>query len=124
MRSSAVVIAVSVGVCLVTPRLGQADPDSAAPTEGAAAPAPGQAGSWIHIDPQTGKRIPPPVGGVPRAADPAFSSSHQGLVEKPAPGGGVMIDLQGRFQSATEVTVGSDGKAHRNCVPPATSDRK
>jgi hypothetical protein len=82
--------------------------------------APGAAGSWINVDPQTGKRIPVPSSGagVQVPADPAFSTSHSGLVEQAAPGGGVMVDLQGRFRSAATATVGPDGTVHLDCVTP------
>ena len=89
-----------------------------------ASAAPG-AGSWINVDPQTGKRMPVPStgAGVAVPADPAFSTSHSGLVERPAPGGGVMVDLQGRFRSAATATVGPDGAAHVDCVAPGTAER-
>lgn len=97
--------------------------DANAPTSGAAA-APGRAGQRIHIDPQTGQRVPAPAGSVAVPVDPAFSTSHAGLVEKAAPGGGVMIDLQGRFRSAATATVGANGQAHTDCVPPGTAAGK
>jgi hypothetical protein len=42
----------------------------------------------------------------------ALSTSHQGLVEAPSPvpGGGVMVDLQGRFRSMLFATIGPDGR--------------
>ncbi len=94
--------------------------------EPAAEPGPASAaGSRIHVDPQTGKRIPVPSSGegVELPADPAFSTSHSGLVERPAPGGGVMVDLQGRFRSAATATVGPDGTPHVNCVAPGHTHR-
>jgi hypothetical protein len=100
------------------PPVALADPGADAST------APG-AGSWINVDPQTGKRMPVPStgAGVAVPADPAFSTSHSGLVERPAPGGGVMVDLQGRFRSAATATVGPDGTAHVDCVAPGTAER-
>ena len=73
------------------------------------------------MDPDSGE-----VGGRPEASslseaissDPAFSTSHQGLVEVPAPGGGVMVDLQGRFRSATVARVKPDGTVVTECVKP------
>ena len=110
-----VLVAIGASVCLGgAPAL--ADP----PAESAAAPA---AGSWINVDPQTGKRIPLPDGVVQLPADPAFSTSHSGLVEQPAPGGGVMVDLQGRFRSAATATVGPDGRAHVDCIAPGATER-
>jgi hypothetical protein len=42
----------------------------------------------------------------------ASSTSSEGLVVQPNtdPAGGIMVDLQGRFQNVTTVTIGSDGK--------------
>ena len=112
MPSSRFVVLLAAGALLAaTPRAALADP---APDAGAAA----AAGSWINVDPATGKRIPVPSGVIALPADPAFSTSHSGLVERPAPGGGVMVDLQGRFRSAATATVGPDGKAHVDCVAP------
>ena len=130
MRSSRLRIVLAVGACVLTgPVLGFAEPGSQPGTNAATSGAPdaadpGRAGSWIHVDPQTGKRVARPAASVAIAADPAFSTSHQGLVEQPAPGGGMMLNLQGRFRSAATATVGVDGKAHVECVPPGTAARK
>ena len=77
----------------------------------------GAPGMIIHIDPQTGElRRTPAPGTTPLQLSPqernAFSTSHQGLVEVPSsvPGGGVKLDLQGRFHSPLAVTIGPDGK--------------
>jgi len=114
---------------LTRPILAVADPPAPTPPAHADeavaqdATAPGRAGQWIHVDPQTGKRVPTP----PRAAlagRPEFTTSHQGLVEKPAPGGGMMIDLQGRFRHAATATVGADGSPGVNCVPPGTAGKE
>ena len=77
----------------------------------------GAAGMTIYIDPQTGAILKEPApGAVPlqltRELQEALSTSHQGLVEvpSPVPGGGVMVDLQGRFQSPLFVTIDADGK--------------
>jgi hypothetical protein len=50
----------------------------------------------------------------------AFSRSSAGLVETRSPGGGVMVDLQGRFQSPLIATVGTDGQVR---FPPPASRR-
>lgn len=107
----------AVALACAVPSSVLADP----PTE-PAAPA---AGSWINVDPQTGKRIPVPSSGegVQLPADPAFSTSHSGLVEQPAPGGGIMVDLQGRFRSAATASVGPDGTVHLDCVEPGHTHR-
>jgi hypothetical protein len=87
------------------------------PAEKPAAVPEGTSGMIIHIDPQTGElRRTPAPGTVPLQLSPqernAFSTSHQGLVEVPSsvPGGGVKLDLQGRFQSPLAVTIDPDGK--------------
>ena len=104
-----------LAACLLMPH-----PTSAEPTSvGASAPA-GNAGSWVQVDPQTGQRVPPQGRTVAIPANPAFSSSHSGLVEVPAPAGGMMIDLQGRFRSAVTATVDGDGRTRVDCLPPDT----
>jgi hypothetical protein len=118
-------MAIAAACILAVPLLGFADPGTEAPPDDTAAhdaTAPAQAGQWIHVDPQTGKRVPAPPSAV-LAGRPEFSTSHQGLVEKPAPGGGMMIDLQGRFRSAATATVGADGKPVLDCIQPGTAGR-
>jgi hypothetical protein len=82
----------------------------------AAAPE-GAAGMTIHVDPQTGAILKEPAPGtVPLQLTPqlrnALSTSHQGLVERPSSvaGGGIKLDLQGRFQNPLIVTIDADGK--------------
>ena len=79
---------------------------------------PGSApGMMIYIDPKTGTFLKEPAPGhVPLELSPqlqnALSTSHEGLVEVPSsvPGGGVKLDLQGRFQSPLFGTIDADGK--------------
>ena len=81
-------------------------------------PAPaGTSGIIVHIDPQTGAILKEPAPGtVPLQLTPketaAMSTSHEGLAEVPSavPGGGVKVDLQGRFRSPLIANVGPDGK--------------
>ena len=82
----------------------------------AAVPA-GASGMTVHIDPKTGAFLEEPVPGqTPLLLSPqlqnTFSTSHEGLVEMPSsePGGGVKLDLQGRFQSPLIGTINADGK--------------
>jgi hypothetical protein len=92
-----------------------------------AAPAAGAApGMMIHVDPQTGAIVKEPAPGtVPLPLTPqlrnALSTSHQGLVEEvsPVPGGGIKIDLQGRFQSTLMATIDGDGKVRMQHLHPA-----
>jgi hypothetical protein len=74
----------------------------------------GAAGMIIYIDPQTGAILHEPAPGtVPLQLTPqlqnALSTSQQGLVETPAAGGGVKVDLQGRFQSPLTATLDANG---------------
>lgn len=73
-------------------------------------------GMTIHVDPQTGTILRSPAPGahplqLAPAAEGALSTSHQGLVEvsAPRPGGGVKIDLQGRFLSPLFATIDAAG---------------
>jgi hypothetical protein len=82
-----------------------------------AATAPAAPGMTIHVDPNTGAIVKEPAPGtVPLPLTPqlrnALSTSHQGLVEEmsPVPGGGVKLDLQGRFQNPLMVTIDGEGK--------------
>lgn len=101
-------------------------PAAPASSESTSTGAPSAAGGMkIHIDPQTGaltKEAPPtaPLSLSP-AEQNAFSTSHQGLVETPSPvpGGGVMIDLQGRFQHPLSATIDDAGKLTIRHLDPA-----
>jgi len=83
--------------------------------ESAPAPAAPGAGMTIHLDPQTGALAKPRPGlhllPLSPAEANALSTSHVGLVEaaSPVPGGGVIVDLLGRFRSPLVGTVGADG---------------
>jgi hypothetical protein len=103
------------------------------PAEKPAAVPEGASGMIIYINPQTGElRKDPAPGTVPLQLSPAernaFSTSHQGLVEAPSsvPGGGVKLDLQGRFRSPLAVTIDPDGKVkmHHLGEPPESGGNK
>ena len=107
------IVTVIVGsACVLAPVAARSEQPAAAAVEA------GRAGQRIQIDPQTGARVRPsaPTAAIP--PNPAFSTSHQGLVEQAAPGGGVMVDLQGRFRSAATATTGPDGKPVVDCLAP------
>jgi hypothetical protein len=77
----------------------------------------GASGMTVYIDPKTGAFLSEPAPGTaPLQLTPqlrnALSTSHEGLVEVPSsvPGGGVKIDLQGRFQSPLTATTDAGGK--------------
>jgi len=90
--------------------------------EGETATLPVPSSSMVtHIDPVTGEPISSPAPGQsPATGQPDGSLSHstEGLVEEEssAPGGGVIMDLQGRFQNQAIAVVDSDS-VHAHCVP-------
>lgn len=68
--------------------------------------------------------------GAPRAADlravlgDAISTSGEGLVEEKSPvqGGGVMVNLQGRFQNAMTIEKDANGNITAPCVSGTPAD--
>ena len=99
---------------------GQAGATGARRPSGPAGAGEGSAGMRVYIDPVTGEFAEPPAGAV-AAPSAASSTSDAGLVETPSPvpGGGVSVDLQGRFRSPLIATIGTDGKMtmrHLPCV--------
>jgi len=86
-----------------------------------AVPSAGQTGMRAYFDPQTGKIGPPPPDQAvpPRsgAEQNAYSTAAEGLVVLPAPEGGQMIDLQGRFQTSITATLKPDGTVQTDCHP-------
>ena len=68
------------------------------------------------IDPETGEFVNPPEQETPAASESiqpsALSISAETMEESssPVPGGGVMINLKGRFQSPVSATVEGNGK--------------
>jgi|SRR5262245_30726626 len=93
----------------------------------------GAPGLTVYIDPQTGAiRQDPAPGTTPLQLTPqeqnALSTSHQDLVQVPSPepGGGVKLDLQGRFQSPLIVTIDANGKLKMQHLgdPPRSDDNK
>jgi hypothetical protein len=79
-----------------------------------------QSGYSVHIDAATGEfREAAPATATAAEVDPAveaaLSRSTEGLVEVDAPGGGKMVDLQGRFQHTYVATMGDDGVLTVEC---------
>jgi hypothetical protein len=77
------------------------------------------AGYVAHID-QGGRLAEEPLAGEGLAAalGQSINTSSEGLVEvaSPVAGGGVQVDLQGRFQSSTAVTIDANGKITTPCL--------
>ncbi len=89
------------------------------------------AGMRVYVNPETGAIEPPPAGSAPvgaAASQDALNSSSAGLVavEGPTEGSGVMVDLQGRFQSTVGVEIGADGSVLTRCDSrvPQASEKK
>jgi hypothetical protein len=75
----------------------------------------GASGMKIYRDPVTGELGDPPAEAPDQVSLPpndALSTSSEGLVETPSPvpGGGSMVDLQGRFRSPLIATQDAEGK--------------
>ena len=86
----------------------------------------GASGMRIYRDPVTGEFGDPPVEAPAQVSvppDDALSTSSEGLVETPSPvpGGGVMIDLQGRFRSPLIATQDAEGKITIQHLPSGPS---
>lgn len=106
-------------------RASAAKPAPAANSVPAAAPAPAKplppaaAGMVVGIDPETGVLGPATAAQMlelfPEEAN-ALSRSTEGLVPRALPGGGVLLDLGGRFQEFSYVRMTPDGRYVFGCA--------
>jgi hypothetical protein len=84
----------------------------------------------IYIDPETGNFSEPPTQPVPTESQKSFDASKElapelRQVPSPRPGGGVMIDLKGRFRNPLTVNRRVDGKRTLgHSSEPANSSEK
>jgi hypothetical protein len=73
----------------------------------------------VAVDPETGALRMPTAEEMQTLQsmnrDDALNLSNQGLSAEPLTGGGIKIDLQGRFQDYSVVRVGPDGKFIFGC---------
>ena len=80
------------------------------------------AGFVVHIDPATGRVVEPSQHTVAVTIDEQrsdrLSTSSEGLVEQPSPvpGGGTMVDLQGRFRNTFVAAVDDSGRVSATCI--------
>jgi hypothetical protein len=79
------------------------------------------AGYVVHIDPLTGEFTPAPSPSMETKSDEwlqnALRTSSQGLIEEPSPvaGGGIMVDLRGRFQNVFVAALDDSGGLSAAC---------
>ncbi|MFH1754902.1 MAG: hypothetical protein ABIA59_04290 [Candidatus Latescibacterota bacterium] len=81
---------------------------------------PGTAGMRVYIDPATGEFLQEPpqpvISDAGKDINDPFSTSTEGLKQVPAPvGGGVMVDLQGRFRQIVSAAVDDSGAVTTRC---------
>ena len=79
----------------------------------------GQMAGRVFINPETGDLGGPPPGveppGLSVATRQKLSRSDHGLQTRLLPDGTLLVDLQGRFQNMSVVTLDKDGEAHLTC---------
>jgi hypothetical protein len=107
----------------------QGEPVAAQPAGSTSTPA-FAAGQILNLDP-SGKFSPAQhASDVQLILGDAVSQSSEGLVQEKSrvPGGGITVNLQGRFQNAMTMKVNADGTVSAPCVPaaevPATATGK
>lgn len=108
------------------PAVSETAPDESNPenieTEQTSPPA-GSSGMKVYKDPETGEFVDSPPEKLPaeiqRADEEAISTSSEGLeqIEVDKLGGGVMIDLKGRFRQQQTATKDADGNITIRCTP-------
>jgi hypothetical protein len=100
-------------------------PDQPAAPDPATMPA-FAAGQILNLDP-AGKFTPAQhAADVQLLLGDVASQSQEGLVEESSPvkGGGIMVNLQGRFQNAMTMSVDANGQTAAPCVPAAEAPAK
>lgn len=76
----------------------------------------------VHRDPRSGRFIEPPQGQVELENDHARQGVEPELVQRTNPiGGGVSVDLEGRFQSVSRVRRDAEGKLVVDCLEGDTA---
>ena len=112
MKNGLVFALVSALIFLPAIVTGQSQ-DTPAPEGGSPAEITGSA-QRAYLDPETGRLLREPLPGAPVITLGAkelnmLSTSDARLVERSLPGGGYVLDLQGRFQHMAVATVANDG---------------
>jgi hypothetical protein len=124
-RNTLLVLVASGAIALAAWQLAPAGPTeepvpTAPTTTTPAAPAPA-AGYRAHVDfdGQFTEEAPPvDAAELNKALEQMIDTSSEGVVEKPSPvpGGGVMVELNGRFQASMAAVIDADGKLTVPCV--------
>lgn len=134
----------AAGLVLLAGAAGAADPEPATAEAAAAATqtedtreataedsSVAAAGLKVFVDPASGALVVPPrtkrltLDRLSPEMREALSTSSDGLVEVTTPNGTVLVNLQGRFRSASIATVGADGEVtitHGVPVTPEAGD--
>lgn len=76
------------------------------------------AGQVLILDPSSPDRNPLQSAEIQAELGDALSTSSDGLVieKSKVPGGGIMVNLQGRFQNAIVLTVDDEGNTSAPCI--------
>ncbi len=113
---------VFVGVLLalsVSSMMAAAEETTQGQAEQIASPAitPAAQGQLVYLD-KDGNRVTPPPGAVTAPMTPSVNRSSEGLVQvqSSVPGGGVMVDLKGRFRNYVVATKKPDGAIAITCT--------
>jgi len=119
-RKAFFLLSVLAGVVLTAWLLQAGAPSAEKALDARQAKTPGTAGMKVYIDPATGEFLegpPEPVIAEPvKDINSPLSTSSEGLREVAAPvGGGVMVDLKGRFQQRARATVDDSGNVTVGC---------
>ncbi|OGI42661.1 MAG: hypothetical protein A2150_05395 [Candidatus Muproteobacteria bacterium RBG_16_64_11] len=102
-----------------SPALDTSQAATAEPVSAQTAPAPDRAaGMRVYKDPQTGEFTAPPTAeAVPREGLVTTAPVDLRETVSTVPGGGIKVDLQGRFRSHFIATKDADGNVSVRCVP-------
>jgi hypothetical protein len=84
------------------------------------------AGQILNLDPSGKINYAQQASDIQTVLGDAASTSSEGLVmeKSKVPGGGVMVNLQGRFQNAMTMSIDANGTVSAPCVPAAEAPAK
>ena len=88
----------------------------------------GSGAQKAYLDPETGDLVPPPKHEAPDRSESKSAAAKDGSDEKmaekesPVPGGGVMVDLKGRFRKPSSASVEGTGETASESPTSKTSE--